>query len=570
EGRRTGYNGINTSGQVCAPSQLKNPLFWYTLTQLTFRTGDGTEYNFRDQATDGAPASVNAGTVCADPNHIGASRGTVWVSTGGEAATFVSDSVINDQAVSLGTAAQHLTTIFGVLMLKDGTQYRIDNGLVSWIRDRNGNSITFAYDTSSRVTTIVSSLGTMVTISYKLTDPVLGKYDQISYSGFANLPRTIKIFKYANLDTALRDSTASVQTPTQLFPDTDSLGNLLMNGASSVTNFDPSVVTKVVLPDGVRSYNFFYNPFAELTRVVLPTGGAIDYEMTSDSGIITQEHPVPDVRQTCLGTGEPVCDPIEIYRRCVRRTMYPNGPGTTPEGAMAFDAVESGDSLSVDETITTITHYASDGKTVLAKYLHYFHGAPTAGMLIAGGGYFYPKWDEGKEFQTDLVDPARGTLKSTVSLFQQALPEPAVSWWTAWAAGPPGTKPLDVSAEPPQNPQLASTTTTLVDTGLVSFTSYQYDQFNNVTDESDYDFRNGAHGPLLREVSTQYFHSNSDGLDYNGPSNGIHIRDLPAMVQVMNGSVVSETYYEYDNYTPEMTPPGTQPNHAVLKDCPGL
>ena len=58
-----------------------------TLTRLTFTAPDGTEYELRDQGTNGQP--VNA--TCTAYN-----RGTVFVTADGSAATFISDSNIFD------------------------------------------------------------------------------------------------------------------------------------------------------------------------------------------------------------------------------------------------------------------------------------------------------------------------------------------------------------------------------------------------------------------------------------------------------------------------------------------
>lgn len=103
-----------------------NPVLWpqYTLTRLTFTAPDGTEYELRDQATNGQPLYR---TGC----FTGASRGTVFISADGTAMTFVSDTPIVDY---VGIAAQTISPS-GYLMLRDGTRYRIDNGAVTWIRE---------------------------------------------------------------------------------------------------------------------------------------------------------------------------------------------------------------------------------------------------------------------------------------------------------------------------------------------------------------------------------------------------------------------------------------------------
>jgi RHS repeat-associated protein len=537
EGRHSGYRLLSPS---CAPSQTTNPVYQYTVTQLTFRASDGTEYQFRDQLTGGQPALVD-GNTCAQiaRNHgqAGASRGTVWVSTGGEAMTFVSDTAISDHALIIGTAADHEYPS-GLLMMRDGTQYRIDSGLVSWIRDRNGNSISFQYDQNfKRVTSITSSLGTTASVDYDYNDSQFGICDRINYSGFGGAPRIIRVFKTA-LENALRaDQTQGIQYPAQLFPPDEG-----MTGATSQTRFTTSVVMRVLLPDGLRSYNLRYNVYAELARVILPTGGMIDYDMTPGSGTLNQGGcPVPGTDLTC--------NPVQIYRRVAKRTVYPNGLSTTAEGSTTFAASEVGDTQMTYRTTATIMHY--DGQTILAKDVHIFSGSPSASLFVTSSGNFYPAWGEGKEIQTDSYDPTRGKLESAASLFVQRTPAPTTWWWMPWLPG----MPADSTGEPPQDPRLASTTTTLVDSSEVSSTTYQYDHFSNVTDKYEYDFG----GALLRHTHTQYVTSNN-GTSYTDPTVGVHLRSLPSLVQVSdNLGLIAETDYEYDNYITD-----ANQNHAPL------
>lgn len=67
-------------------------------------------------------------------------------------------------------SAKWLVTPSGFLMLANGTRYRFDNGLVTWIRDRNGNRLSYTYDASARVSTITDSLGRQVTVNYDVSD----------------------------------------------------------------------------------------------------------------------------------------------------------------------------------------------------------------------------------------------------------------------------------------------------------------------------------------------------------------------------------------------------------------
>jgi len=50
--------------------------------------------------------------------------------------TFISDADVRDE-VLVGSLPPETPLISGYMLLPDGTRYRIDNGLVTWIRDRN-------------------------------------------------------------------------------------------------------------------------------------------------------------------------------------------------------------------------------------------------------------------------------------------------------------------------------------------------------------------------------------------------------------------------------------------------
>lgn len=255
QGRRTGY-GEYPYETYCG--SIAN-VFNQTLSRLTFTASDGTEYELRDQLTNGAPGDVSS-VPC---NQQGTSRGKVFITADGSAATFISDSTIYDYKwLDIGLN-NRLFYPSGYLMLKDGARYRIDNGYVSWIRDRNGNKLT-SFGGTTTGGTITDSLNRKVTVT--LNNGV--GYDEISYSGFAGGPRKIRVW-YDSLSNRLRPNSGySVQTYYQLFP---------LNSASTSTSYNPSRVSKVELPDG-RLYEFYYNPYGELARVVLPTGGAFEYD----------------------------------------------------------------------------------------------------------------------------------------------------------------------------------------------------------------------------------------------------------------------------------------------------
>lgn len=117
-----------------------------TLTRITVTMPDGTEYELRDQLTNGQPVSPQPG---------GFNRGRVFVSGDGSAATFISDWDVHDDP-NFGQG--YIEPPDGYLMLKDGTRMRITDGTIVWMRDRNGNKASFVYDGSRRLTNVTDSL----------------------------------------------------------------------------------------------------------------------------------------------------------------------------------------------------------------------------------------------------------------------------------------------------------------------------------------------------------------------------------------------------------------------------
>jgi YD repeat-containing protein len=194
-----------------------------TLTRITFTAPDGTEYELRDQLTNGQPVSPVSG---------GFNRGTVFVTADGTTATFESDwNIIDDPTYGQGFYDDRPD---GYMIMKDGTRFRVDDGQVSWMRDRNGNKVTFGYDSFRRTTSITDSLNRQITITYPASYP---GYTALSFKGYGGATRTIKLHQAALADALRSDQT--LQTITQLFPG--------LNGGGPA---NPIVTSAIELPDG--------------------------------------------------------------------------------------------------------------------------------------------------------------------------------------------------------------------------------------------------------------------------------------------------------------------------------
>ena len=470
-----------------------------TLTRLTFTAPDGTEYELRDQTTNGQP--VNA--TCTAYN-----RGATFVTADGTAATFISDSNIYDyQYDNPANAAPS-----GYMMLRDGTRFRVDAGNVTWMRDRNGNKLTFTYDIYQRMTSVTDSLNRQVTISYNTG---AGTYDQITFKGFGGATRNIKVY-FASLSTALR-SDFTLLTTAQMFPE--------LNGAGNGSYMYP-VVSAVELPNG-KQYQFRYDSYAELTRVVLPTGGAIEYDYaagladsSTGSGVVsglTEKH---------------------VYRRVIERRVYPDGgSGSGFASRMTYSRPETS---TTNAGYVTTDQYNASG-TLLTRTIHYFYGSARASFFKQPTEY--PAWTDSREYKTEAFASDGTTLLRRVEhTFQQRA---TVSWWTGGS-----------STAPPNDVRLAETVTTLADTNQLSKQTFGYDDtvpFNNQNNVKEYDYGSSTVGPLVRETRTTYLTSST----YTGTS--VHVRTLPTQVSIFDGGGVerARTSYEYDNYA-------TDTNHAAL------
>ncbi len=112
EGRRAAYEVF-----TCADN---TPVFSQTLTRLTFTAADGTEFELRDTLTNGRPGS----TMC---NYLNPqSRGTVFVTADGTAATFISDQTIYDASIAPGDAGEFSPVICCSEMARDFESMRAE------------------------------------------------------------------------------------------------------------------------------------------------------------------------------------------------------------------------------------------------------------------------------------------------------------------------------------------------------------------------------------------------------------------------------------------------------------
>lgn len=511
------------------PGNIEEHIYTRTLARLTFTVPGGTQYELRDQQTDGLAYNISG---CPTSGY---SRGRVFVTADGTSATFTSDTDILDVLVvgEAGWMADNIS-ISGYLMLRDGTRYRIDGGLVTWLRDRNGNRLSFTYDSLGRTATITDSLNRIVTITYS-TQGV--PYDKIEFKGFGGDPRTIYV-NYTDLANALRSGYAP-QTPKQLFPELD---------GSSTTNYNPKVIQSVTLPNN-KSYMFSYNSYGELARVVLPTGGAIEYDYAA--GLTSGNASGAVNFGSVFGGGFD----WQIYRRVIERRTYANG--TTLESKMTYSRPES----AVGSTLGYVVVDQKNATGILlGRQKHYFYDSAVDSLdnTDVYSSFSYSGWKEGREWKTETLDDDGTTvLRRVEHTWQQPV---AGSTW-------PLTQPETLDGAKPNNPQITQTVTTLVDTNQVTKQTFTFDQYNNQTNTYEYNYGTGAAGSLVRRTSTTYLTTIVvGGVTYNYQTDtAIHLRSLPKQTSVYDSAGVEQarTTIEYDNYT-------ATANHAGLVPCIGI
>ena len=528
-----GMMAARYSGYNLIPGCSSDPLHWQkALTRLTFTTADGTEYEFRDKNTGGVPLDVPS---C----NQGASRGRVFVTADGSAATFISDTTIFDAVVPMSADSYFLVS--GYLLLRDGTRYRIDEGKVTWIRDRNGNQTRFEPGK------IIDPLNREIAFSYEYNGIGILLAKQIGFKGFNGASRTIRIV-YDNLGNALRPANAehpaeTVKTYGQLFPGITEWGE---SGNNAGEEFFTRVISQVVLPDG-RSYRFYYNSYAELARVELPTGGAFEYDWTG--GVAN------------MGGSFDTGPNYEIYRELVEKRVY---NGSTLEGrtilGSCFDSLAPGESCRQVDQVDP-----RDNNSLLTRTKHFYFGASGPTGLFKEEIH-YSKWNEGKEYKTEFFAKNDSTvLRRTEANWVQRAPVP---WWSSGS--------LLLGPEPANDPRISWGKTTLPDVNKVSLREFSYDDalpFNNQSDVYEYEFGTGGPGTLIRRTHTNYVtaanYVGADGLAvYAGTA--AHIRSLPSDRWVSSDAdglaKRALTTYEYDAYT-------TVSHHALLtprSDITGL
>ena len=309
----------------------------------------------------------------------------------------------------------------------------------------------------------------------------------------------------------------SLEPLSTLFPETVS-----KDSPATQNNFDWTVNSYIRYPDQSQM-NFVYNSYGEVARVVLPTGGAIEYDITGFGGPGTDGF---------MGNATDSAG-VAIARILSARREYANGSSLSATTAYSYQYT-SGQSVNAQTTTETVKDASN---TVVSQTTHYFNGNPYDALTFVG--IAYNDWSEGREQWTQFGAPA---LKTVSYAWQQAAATP---WCNVSAGGPFACTESNGTGMPEENPRQTTIQTTLNDTQQVSQVVSAYDQFNNVTDRKEYDYGSGAPGALLRDTLTYYV---TDATHDDIP---IRLLRLPSQVSVFDGSgnLASLVKYYYDQGT---------------------
>ncbi len=503
-----------------------------TFGYFVFVGPDGTETPlYAAEASGGAPISrtcSNLGSKTA--------RGPLFLSSDGSIAFYAVSALgdlvnVSDQdTYPLGASVADST---GTLILANGTQYRFTQGAVNQIIDRNGNTITLDGGVG-RPSHITDSLGRVTTIEYGVSDGVctqLSGADECDRIGFTRLNASGSTeTRYIHIH--LVDFSSQIVRP-DLLPIPSPLFPISANVQMS------RKPVEITLPNGAK-YDIQYTPYGEVARVVLPTGGAIEYDHAaglSNAGSpgVSTSGQVLDLWDLNVydwdpntGVNPPTLAPF-IYRRLTARRVYANGgsksAGTTPDSTTTYSQPEAGTNPVYSQTspgkvtglsITNVGYVdvtqTASGQPQMFERHHFYDGSGvsstppywTVGVTSSSYGPAadlqnqalnvslpLPDLFEGKESTTETGGSSTSILRTVDRVWTMVSVSDVTQQWV-----PADTRYEDQPAGA-QEVQLCQEQSTLNDTSQVSGKVYLYDRnldgsqataLGNVTDVYEYDY----------------------------------------------------------------------------------
>jgi hypothetical protein len=222
--------------------------------------------------------------------------------------------------------------------------------------------------------------------------------DTINYAAVGGAQQHTVTVRWAYLHDLLRP--ANAQHPAETLKTFYQLFTPYLNWASNAYN-DPARPKEVVLPNS-RKYKFYYNSYAELARVELPTGGAVEYDWGDRTGGLNNEHG-------------------PSWRRVVERRVYADGANVESRVVYQQPVVQTVSTPYGDErrTASAVDFYDGAGNKLYSEK-HYYFGDSTESVYKAmGDPTRYAPWHEGKEYQTEVYDAAGNLLRTSTQEWAQ-------------------------------------------------------------------------------------------------------------------------------------------------------
>lgn len=481
---------------------------------LNFNGFGGQSFTFVSQQVDSDTVTFNRqgcwGTVIT-------SLGSEFLANDGSGTKFVSDSsvILTDDLMGNGYGTPNFYPS-GLLKFTDGTTYRIDGGLVSWIQDRNGNKA-FITNTGfvdeigqNKVTVVKDSLNREIQITSD------ANFQYVTYKGFGGATRTIKISN--------RTFSSTTQMLKSVFPWLPTNHPANQSVAVSSQNY-------IELPNGKR-YTLTYDTYGNVTKIELPTGGKIEYD-----------HEI--VGANYYGATQ---------TRLKERRIYADGINLDNKTQYSYSSSVPSDTYSgltiPNEKITTVKLIDNQSNTKSVSK-SYFYGCIQDGSncIIPASNWGTPesaqKHLEGREFKSEIYNSSGTTLLRKTEIAY----EPRMR-----AGGGNFGNPFY------RDYRVTNVQNYLSDSGQLSKVVYGYNPsvpFNQQTDIYEYNF--GL--TFVRRTHTDYL-TNS-----NYTNSSVNLVNLPLETRVSSdynsNVIVSRTKYEYDNYAS-----GTYT--APLVDCPNI
>jgi len=525
----------------------------YGLTTLTLVLPDKGEVQFRDDLTNGAPSRDPSGS---GTYHDGY-RGSHWHASDGSGTIYISDS---DNGPVSGFVA-------GVVITSEGTRYRFVDinapsqtypyngfnlGRCTSITDRNGNTMQISYPSGGEID-YTDQLGRVTRVQQNVADPENPGVTLallVTIPGYQGQSRYYKI-KLGTMHDYYRSDTHPQLPVITGDQDLDTGSNFYAYPGPHTSLYpnswgkymqridDQDVVTEMVLPDH-RSIHFAYNEHGEVAEVQTPTGGKMQYDYDVAGAL-----PSGNTLSWEKSTGSPIFSAVQdIDRALVARRVYTNG--TVPDSAWSYGYGWQSVNGTNYHCTTVKANAGSIAGALLVDQRHLF---------LAGGRYLfqagrsdgtgYTVWSTGLEWRTETYDATGTLIAASEQDWSQRVP---VNW-----------SPTTYAQEQPENDNRVNEERKILETGQTARVHTLYDDYNNPTDVSEYDFDN----TLKRHTVTSYLTTNPiNGVNYTGSTDtSVHLLRLPKEATVYDGSgnSAARSVTEYDNYAADS-------NHAALQD----